>query len=111
VVRSEPQDITRLIAVPLHMDDRSSAFWGRQSRYSIHDDSQIGFFPIFWSTASGRTGMRPAAHAAAFRLPEYPSNVGVGLWIILLDKEPAPDRCWLTTTASDPGPVGAPLSG
>lgn len=84
------QDITRLIAVPLRMDDRIIGFLGVDNpRYSIHDDSQIRVLSYFlvnrirqdWNETRLRMLLR-----SDYR--NILGNVGVGLWIILLDKDP-----------------------
>lgn len=83
------QGITRLIAVPLRMEERTIGFLGVDNpRYSIHDDSQIRVLSYFlvnrirqdWNETRLRTLLR-----SDYR--DILGTIGVGLWIILLDKE------------------------
>lgn len=83
------QGITRLIAVPLRMDDRTIGFLGVDNpRYSIHDDSQIRVLSYFLVNRIRQD--RNESRLQMLLRSDYRnilSNLGVGLWIILLDPE------------------------
>ena len=99
------QGITRLIAVPLRMDDRTIGFLGVDNpRYSIHDDSQIRV-PVYFLVNRIRQDRNESRLRMLLR-SDYRNilgNVGVGLWIILLDPETGADRCWRTTPCARSG--------
>ncbi len=82
------QDITRLIAVPLRMDDRIIGFLGVDNpRYCINDDSQIRVLSYFLVNRirqdRNETRLRMLLRSD-FR--NILGTVGVGLWLILLVK-------------------------
>ena len=83
------QGITRLIAVPLRMNDQTIGFLGVDNpRYSIHDDSQIRVLSYFLVNR-----IRQDRNETRLRMllksdyRDILSTIGVGLWIILMDEE------------------------
>ena len=88
------QDITRLIAVPLRMDDRTIGFVGVDNpRYSIHDDAQIRVLSYFLVNRIRQD--RNETRLRTLLRSDYRDilgTLGVGLWIILLDPEGGPGQ-------------------
>ena len=83
----QAQNITRLIAVPIRVDERVIGFVGVDNpRYSIHDDSQIRVLSYFLTNRI-RQDRNEQRYHAMLKTPYYDilSNIGVGLWMIRQD--------------------------
>ena len=88
------QGIARLIAVPLRMDNRTIGFVGVDNpRYSLNDDAQIRVLSYFLVNRIRQD--RNETRLRTLLRSDYRyilGDLGVGLWIILLDPNGGPGR-------------------